>query len=296
MNKTVALLLVLIILIAATAIATKSVRSSEEATENSWTIKAPIQIARAHIGVAVVNERIYVIGGDAGSEVGNVIPGWGHTYNVVSNNEEYDPATNTWETKTPPPCELTSYASVVVDDKIYFIGAYTNSSGLRTGAFFQIYDPESDTWSTGTEAPTYGIGAGLGATTGLTAPKQISVFEETTTYTYDFTADSWAINTSMPTARLIVGVAVVNDTFYVVGGRSGQHGYITMMYPSSVNEQYTPIGYETPNPTTPSPSPKAQDPEPFPTALVATASGASATIIGIGLLVYFKKRQKLRSA
>jgi hypothetical protein len=33
-------------------------------------------------------------------------------------------------------------------------------------------------------------------------------------------------------------------------------------------------------------------PEPFPTALVATASGASATIIGIGLLVYFKKRKR----
>jgi hypothetical protein len=31
-------------------------------------------------------------------------------------------------------------------------------------------------------------------------------------------------------------------------------------------------------------------PEPFPTALVATAAGASAAIIGIGLLVYFKKR------
>lgn len=30
--------------------------------------------------------------------------------------------------------------------------------------------------------------------------------------------------------------------------------------------------------------------EPFPTALVATASGASVAIIGIGLLVYFKKR------
>jgi hypothetical protein len=32
-------------------------------------------------------------------------------------------------------------------------------------------------------------------------------------------------------------------------------------------------------------------PEPFPTALVATASAASATVIGVGLLVYFKKRK-----
>jgi hypothetical protein len=32
-------------------------------------------------------------------------------------------------------------------------------------------------------------------------------------------------------------------------------------------------------------------PEPFPTATAATAAGASVTIIGVGLLVYFKKRK-----
>jgi len=32
--------------------------------------------------------------------------------------------------------------------------------------------------------------------------------------------------------------------------------------------------------------------EPFPTALVATASGASAAIVGLGLLVYFRKRKR----
>jgi len=31
--------------------------------------------------------------------------------------------------------------------------------------------------------------------------------------------------------------------------------------------------------------------EPFPTVLVITASGASLAIVGVGLLVYFKKRQ-----
>ena len=35
-----------------------------------------------------------------------------------------------------------------------------------------------------------------------------------------------------------------------------------------------------------------QTPEPFPVVLVATASGASAAIIGLGLLVYFKRRRR----
>ena len=33
------------------------------------------------------------------------------------------------------------------------------------------------------------------------------------------------------------------------------------------------------------------EPEPFPTTLVTTASGASAALVGLGLLVYFKKRK-----
>jgi parallel beta-helix repeat protein len=50
-----------------------------------------------------------------------------------------------------------------------------------------------------------------------------------------------------------------------------------------------------PNPTASpelSPSPEPQGPEPFPKTLVAVASGASIAIIGIGLLIYFKKRKR----
>jgi parallel beta-helix repeat protein len=49
------------------------------------------------------------------------------------------------------------------------------------------------------------------------------------------------------------------------------------------------ISYATPTPT-PSPSPEPES-EPFPTALVIAASAASIAIIGVGLLVYFKKRK-----
>lgn len=34
------------------------------------------------------------------------------------------------------------------------------------------------------------------------------------------------------------------------------------------------------------------EPEPFPTTIVITASGASLAVVGIGLLVYFKKRKR----
>jgi hypothetical protein len=41
----------------------------------------------------------------------------------------------------------------------------------------------------------------------------------------------------------------------------------------------------------PVPTDQSSDSEPFSTALVITASGASAAIIGVSLLVYFKRRK-----
>jgi ribulose kinase len=54
-----------------------------------------MQHARMLLGVAVVNEKIYAIGGDDLSLMGNVIsPEMGYG-KILSTNEEYDPATDT---------------------------------------------------------------------------------------------------------------------------------------------------------------------------------------------------------
>jgi hypothetical protein len=50
--------------------------------EDSWVSRAPMQVARSGLGVAVVNGKIYAIGG-----AGNG--------GFCATNEEYDPATNT---------------------------------------------------------------------------------------------------------------------------------------------------------------------------------------------------------
>jgi hypothetical protein len=45
----------------------------------------------------------------------------------------------------------------------------------------------------------------------------------------------------MPTERIQVGVAVVNDTLYIIGGYTLMIG--NNVFASDVNEQYTPIDY-----------------------------------------------------
>jgi N-acetylneuraminic acid mutarotase len=196
------------------------------AVEDSWTTLKPVPTIRSRLGVAVVNGKIYAIGGrnDGG---------------YLSTNEEYDPATNTWTTKTPIPTTSSNPASATINNKIYVIGSF--QSDLN-----QIYDPESDTWSQGVPIPTAVGLAGAGATTGLFAPKRIYVIGGYPSYdevrlnqVYDPETDTWSSGTQMPTARHSLGVAVVNDTLYAIGG--GSTNLNVRQYDE--NERYTPIGY-----------------------------------------------------
>jgi hypothetical protein len=312
-------------------------------TEDSWTTKAPMQQARAGLGVAVVNEKIYAIGGQPGSSRSSIdineeydpaTNTWVFkepmptartgfaiaTYNnkiyciggrklivtyenhvwvssesfVLDVNEVYDPATDTWETKTPIPTAKHAIKANVVCDKIYVVGDQSDelwiydpasdSWSTKTpmpvalslvgggwscasvvvdnklhviGAFplsncHQIYDPETDSWSFGPPVIAGYNFAFAGATTGEYAPKRIYVYGTNSQYwdlglpdffgqSYDPTTGNWTVGTSMPTERIRVGVAVVNDTLYVIGGYTLIIG--NNVFASDVNEEYTPIDY-----------------------------------------------------
>jgi len=116
-----------------------------KATEDSWTTKAPMQQARGRLGVAVVNGKIYAIGGDIGSAYGYpadfIYSGTGH---VVGTNEEYDPATDTWTFKAPMSTPRQYFGVAVYQNKIYCIGGYTNETNSVTGVN-DVYDPATDT-------------------------------------------------------------------------------------------------------------------------------------------------------
>ena len=204
---------------------------------DTWETKAPMPTPELNIRANVVDGKIYVIGGN----------------NNGTLNQVYDPVTDSWTTKAPIPTAVNSYASAVIGNKIYVF-----SSKLT-----QIYDAENDSWSLGTPAPSPVILATAGATTGVFAPERIYVFgadaqlpfwQLTTkgfiTQSYDPQTDSWTACASMPTGRYDVGVAVVDDLLYVIGGfttefsSEGFNPNPIYTY-SALNQQYTPIGYGT---------------------------------------------------
>ena len=212
---------------------------------DTWETKAPMPTPRFELQANAVNGKIYLMGGRTGGP-----------YSTVNKTEVYDPATDSWTTKAPMPYPVVLYASAVVNDKIYIIGGQDEFSSAMNLNTTQIYNPATDMWSLGTNAPTAIWQAAAGATTGIAAPKRIYVMggQEgfmqplSQNYVYDPEADVWSNGTSMPTPRFTLGIAVVNDMLYAIGGHGGDFGVVY-----EVNEQYTPFGYAAP--TTPSPSP-----------------------------------------
>jgi N-acetylneuraminic acid mutarotase len=213
---------------------------------NSWETKTSMPTARGWVTANVVNGKIYVMSG--------------YSPKPSTVNEVYDPETNSWETSTPSPSnpiESCTSTSTVVDNRIYLIGGVFGYSNLN-----QIYDAQTDSWSSGRSPPSSFHGGAAASTTGAFAPKRIYLIGDAlmlrqgapqyTNRVYDPKMASWAIAKDMPSERFHFGIAVVNDTLYVIGGNTYTiPGYYA---PVALNEQYIPIGYGTADPSYVSPT------------------------------------------
>ena len=261
---------------------------------DTWENKTSMPTPRDDLDANIVNGKIYLIGGMTNEQTSNL-------------NEVYDPQTDTWTTRSPLPTPVSIYASAVIEEKIYVIGGLLNRNG--PSYLTQIYNPITDSWSLGSSVPSNPEGyypGGAGVTLGVFAPRRIYVFGGSesglfgrslnTTLVYDPEKDAWSHGAQMITGRSGIGVASVKDVFYTVGGVINWGGY------TGVNEQYIPLEYVDsilPDPSdtppllspsiepTPTPSPEPE----FPTT-IAVASIATITLIGIGILTYFKKYKK----
>jgi N-acetylneuraminic acid mutarotase len=263
---------------------------------DTWETKAPLPTHRESFATVVLNDRVYVIGGIEGHDPAKSSLG---TYTGIT--EVYDPVSDTWETKASMPnarfpetcvvingeiyvisgsttyAESVSYtavyneetdswtnkasmpvvqhgASVVFDDKIYFVGG---------NSLLQIYDPSNDTWSEGAPPPAGGVRQGSAfMTTGDMAPQLIYVVDDILRI-YDPEKGVWSRGSSKTTNRAFMGVTVLNDKIYTVGGSTtvssgldSPPGFTVTMY--ATNEVYTPAGYGKVPPEVPVVSPVNQ--------------------------------------
>ncbi|MFC1521966.1 hypothetical protein ACFL6Y_06115, partial [Elusimicrobiota bacterium] len=166
----------------------------------SWTQKAGMPTAREGVMAAVLNGKIYVIGGtDAGR---------------TDVNEAYDPVSNDWTTRAPMPTKREGAGIAVVNNKIYVVGGF-NTGSLDIN---EEYDPEENTWVTRApmltsriELRAAALGGKIYAIGGNTANKDKN--EE-----YDPVTNTWAAKASMLTGRKQLITVAVNGKIYAIGG------------------------------------------------------------------------------
>lgn len=210
--------------------------------KNTWETRASMPTHRADLCASVVNGEIYLIGGKEY---------WGANpfYHELDVNEVYNPETDSWVTRSPMPIPAFGYASEVVDDTIYVIGGareFQEQLGALTAiGANQVFYAKNNSWSSRASLPVAMSHAAACVTTGVTAPRRIYVvggFDQTNysnaTHVYDFERDVWSSGALMPTARAYLGLTVVNEVLYAIGGFDG----LNLL---AANEMYAPLGYGT---------------------------------------------------
>jgi N-acetylneuraminic acid mutarotase len=111
-------------------------------------------VGRNHVASAVLDRKLYVIGGRPGPDAGNV--------HVV---ERYNPATGRWRRLAPLNTATSGAAAGVADGRVVVFGGEKLDGSDETIPATEAYDPATDAWTNLTDmlTPRHGLGgASLG--------------------------------------------------------------------------------------------------------------------------------------
>ena len=195
---------------------------------DTWRELAPMPTARGAAVAVEVGGKMYVIGG-ASVHPGQKIVGLNATvpHRALGTNEEYDPATNTWRSRSPMPTARNHAAIGAVNGKIYVLGG-------RIGSVFVVasnadvveeYDPATDSWGllkarmplarSGTAYGTFG-GKIYVAGGEFLDNDIVGTFRDLDAY--DPAANRWTSFPPLPLARHGTVGGIITNRFHVVSG------------------------------------------------------------------------------
>jgi N-acetylneuraminic acid mutarotase len=211
-----------------------------------WRALQPMPGKRGAAAAAVVNGKVYVIGG-AGVHPGapdrplQMGPD-GTPQRSLGTVEEYDIASNRWRERSPMPTARNHFVVAALNGKIYAIGGRLASPFVSLGSdtdVVEVYDPASDSWgvprarlSTLRASMAWGIHDGRVYIAGgeIQTAEVSSSFR--TVEAYDPALNQWFVLPSMPLGRQPVAGDVIGDVFYVVSADNGDRPLVGLRGPS----------------------------------------------------------------
>lgn len=105
-----------------------------------WSSAAPMPTERNGAAGCELGGRLYVVGGNQGMDLSTV--------------EAYDPAADAWSTCAPIPVARSWAGACAVNGKLYVVGGYATANGVAPWLDrLDIYDPGTDSWSSGPPVP-----------------------------------------------------------------------------------------------------------------------------------------------
>jgi N-acetylneuraminic acid mutarotase len=179
---------------------------------DGWFTRADLMLPRSETSTAVLDGRIYVMGGYPGGRI---------TSDAV---QVYDSRTDSWSLGPPLPRPLHHTMTAVVDGRLYLFGGEagnpTGSESVFQSATFML-DETAGTWVERTAMPTARSGGGTGVIDGKVYVAGGRPPLGSDLAVYDPAADQWTVLPAIPTQRNHLGVGAIDGRLYVAGGRFG---------------------------------------------------------------------------
>lgn len=196
----------------------------EAFARNNWERITQLPTERERFATAVVDNKIYLIGGTLSENRKKIPPG----PVGLSTVEVYDTQTNTWQRGVNMPTLRHAAKAAVVNGIIYVFGGYSAKDqkvvNMKFPTAVEAYDPQNDTWSRKQNMPVPRIHFGLGVVAGkvhiVGGKTDIRGGPTDRVDIYDPATDTWTTAPQMPVQRNLDfdSVAVANNRIYVIGG------------------------------------------------------------------------------
>ncbi|MHB1295703.1 MAG: Kelch repeat-containing protein [Anaerolineae bacterium] len=174
-----------------------------------WKVRASFAVARGRFAQAIVDGRLYVLGGltDSG---------------CVAQVEVYDPQADRWAQRSDKPTAVANIGAVTVGGLVHVPGGLDDAGQVRN--VHEVYDPVADTWSTAAPLPValcaYAIAPAEGGFYlfgGWDGRRYLD-----TVYCYDAAADAWRIAAPLRAARGFAAAVAAEGRIYLLGGYDGE--------------------------------------------------------------------------